>query len=436
MNASITPELLQHAKAKYGVDALEHASIRQLVMMISELESATGQRFVRMELGVPGLEPATAAREAEHAVLDSPKLAQYPALNGNESLRNTLQAFFKGFLNIERSGDTFIPTAGAMQASLAAFWLITKLDEKKTTLLFLDPGFPTQVQQAKSLGIPYRRLDVFAGNPRNVVAKVREALEVGDIAGIVYSTPNNPVWSCLTSDELRGLAGLCDEFGAYALEDLAYFGMDFREDYSTPGQAPYPPSAAHYTDRCLLMFSGSKLFNYAGQRTGALVLSEHFLQLQSTVLNDHFGHAKFMHALLFGVIQTTTAGLAQAPQAGFEASLKAMLDGTCNPLVNARVYGERAKKLKALLVENGFELLYERDIDQAIADGFYFAFGHPAYPESGLAEALLGFGISATPLTDAGAEHKQGLRACVGLMTDEDLERIAPRLSAFAEAHA
>ena len=47
----------------------------------------------------------------------------------------------------------------------------------------------------------------------------------------------------------------------------------------------------------------------------------------------------------------------------------------------------------------------------------------------------MGYGISATPLTDAGANQKQGLRACVGLMTDQDLERIEGRLAQFSGDH-
>mgnify|MGYP000566107773 CR=1 FL=1 len=432
----ITPEHIANTKIHYGIDQLEHASIRQLVMMISDLEAVTGVDFVRMELGVPGLEPAPQARAAEHRVIDSPLLAQYPALNGNAGLRDALSAFFKSFMNLSVPADNCIPTAGAMQASLAAFWLVANLHPARNKILFLDPGFPTQIQQVQSLGIAYARIDVFAQRPRRVADQIRTFLEGGDIAGIVYSNPSNPVWNCLSPDELKEIAGLCDAYECIALEDLAYFGMDFRVDYSQPNQPPYPPSMGHYTHRCIQMFSGSKLFNYAGQRTGALIVPEALMDLSSEQLQTRFGHATFRNALLFGIIQPTTAGLCQSAQAGFEAALRAMLEGEWNPLIEARAYEQRALKLKSALTEHGFDLLYASDGDTPIADGFYFAFGHPAYPESGLAEALIQFGISATPLTDAGAEHKHGLRACVGLMTDDDLHRIKGRLAKFQEAHA
>lgn len=435
MKTLISKAHVDAAKSSLRIERLENATIRQLVMLINELESLSGESFVRMELGVPGLAPASQAIAAEHAALDSPVVAQYPALNGNPGLRNALSAFFSAFMNVTIEPDNCLPTAGSMQASLAAFWLITQIHPKRKKILFLDPGFPTQMQQVKSLGIEFERIDVFDDQPRRVAEKIRPLLETGEFAGLIYSNPSNPVWNCLTEAELSDIAQLCEAFECIALEDLAYFGMDFREDYSKPHQPPYPPSIRHHTDRCILLFSGSKLFNYAGQRTGAMLIPESIMNLTSAGLEARFGHSLFRHALLFGVIQTTTAGLCQSAQAGFEGALRAMLDGQWNPLEEARAYEQRAAKLKALMLANGFEILYGKDNEKPISDGFYFAFGHPAYPEDGLAEALMSFGISATPLTDAGANQKQGLRACVGLMTDEDLLRIERRLQDFAQAH-
>ncbi len=435
MSTLISPDHLAEAKRRLHIEQLETATIRQLVMLINELEQLSGTSFVRMELGVPGLKPAPQALDAERAVLDSIRVTQYPALNGAESLRHTLAEYFQSFMGVTFEADNCIPTAGSMQASLAAFWLISQIHPKRKKILFLDPGFPTQMQQVKSLGIEFERVDVFDAQPRQVAEQIRPYLDTGEFAGLVYSNPSNPVWNCLTDQELKDIATLCDQYQCIALEDLAYFGMDFRVDYSTPNQAPFPPSIRHHTDRCMLLFSGSKLFNYAGQRTGALLVPEAIMNLSSDGLEARFGHALFRHALLFGVIQTTTAGLCQSAQAGFEAAMRAMLNGDWNPLLEARAYEARAAKLKSLMQQNGFEILYGHDNGTPIGDGFYFAFGHPAYPESGLAEALMGYGISATPLTDAGANQKQGLRACVGLMTDQDLERIEGRLAQFSGDH-
>ena len=41
------------------------ASIRDIVKIVSELEKATRQKFIRMEMGVPGLEVPDIAIDAE-----------------------------------------------------------------------------------------------------------------------------------------------------------------------------------------------------------------------------------------------------------------------------------------------------------------------------------------------------------------------------------
>ena len=94
------------------------------------------------------------------------------------------------------------------------------------------------------------------------------------MSSILYSNPNNPAWICLTEEELETIARLADEYGAVVIEDLAYFGMDFRQDYSRPGVPPFQPSVARHTDRFVLLISSSKVFSYAGERIGMLVVSD------------------------------------------------------------------------------------------------------------------------------------------------------------------
>ena len=58
--------------------------------------------------------------------------------------------------------------------------------------------------------------------------------------------------------------------------------MDFRKDLSTPFQAPYQPSVAHYTDNYILLISGSKAFSYAGQRIGVSCISDKLYHRSTT----------------------------------------------------------------------------------------------------------------------------------------------------------
>ena len=66
---------------------------------------------------------------------------------------------------------------------------------------------------------------------------------------------------------------MADKFNVVVLEDLAYVGMDFRKDLYTPGTPPYQATAAKYTDNYILFISSSKVFSYAGQRIGMMIIS-------------------------------------------------------------------------------------------------------------------------------------------------------------------
>ena len=78
---------------------------------------------------------------------------------------------------------------------------------------------------------------------------MEERFLTGRIAAILYSSPNNPSWICLKDSELKGIGELCTKYGVIALEDLAYFGMDFREEYGIPYQPPYQPTVANTSSR-------------------------------------------------------------------------------------------------------------------------------------------------------------------------------------------
>ena len=93
------------------------------------------------------------------------------------------------------------------------------------------------------------------------------------------------------------------------------------------------------------------------------------------------------------------------------AILKAANEGRINILDGVREYAERAHAMKELFTKYGFEIVYDRDLEEPIADGFYFTIIYRASRRD-LTKEILYYGISAIPLRDTGSK-KQGLRACV-----------------------
>ncbi|KAA6306345.1 Glutamate-pyruvate aminotransferase AlaC, partial [termite gut metagenome] len=198
----------------------------------------------------------------------------YPDINGLPELKEEAARFVKAFINIDIRPEGCVPVTGSMQGTYASFLTCSQCDEKKDTILFIDPGFPVQKQQLTVMGQKYEAFDIFDYRGDKLRDKLESYLKNGNISAIIYSNPNNPSWICLSKEELRIIGNLATRYDTIVLEDLAYFAMDFRQDLGRPYRSPYQSSVANYTDNYVLLISGSKIFSYAGQRIGISCISD------------------------------------------------------------------------------------------------------------------------------------------------------------------
>ncbi|PID94430.1 MAG: aminotransferase [Bacteroidetes bacterium] len=418
-----------------GLESVGKASIREIKKLINSIEQATGEKFVRMEMGIPGLPAVSIGVEAEIEALKSGVAAIYPDIQGLPELKNEISRFCKLFLNVSVKPDSCIPTVGSMQGGFAAFMTVNRMDPQKNTTLFIDPGFPVHKQQHHVLGINYESFDVYNYRGDKLKAKLESYLEKGHISSMIYSNPNNPSWICFTEKELRTIGELANKYDVVVMEDLAYFGMDFRQDISTPGVPPYQPSVAHYTDNYILFISSSKAFSYAGQRIGMMVISDALYQKRAEGLKRFYNTDNFGYAMIFGTVYCLSSGTAQSPQYALAAILKAVNDGTYNFVEGVKPYGEKAAVMKKLFTDNGFQIVYDRDEEKPIADGFYFTLSYPGLSGEELLNELIYYGISAISLSITGSEHTEGLRACVSLVQVTQFDDLKYRLEQFHNHH-
>jgi len=418
-----------------GICDLGQAKIREIVKVVNEIQAVTGDEFIRMEMGVPGLEPASVGTEAEIRALENGVASQYANMEGVAELKQEISRFCKLFLDLDVSPTSCVPTVGSMQGSIAAFMVANRNDRKREGTLFLDPGFPVQKQQCIVLGHSYRTFDVYQYRGIKLQDKIRESLDSGKVSSILYSNPNNPSWICFTEDELKIIGDLATEYDVIVIEDLAYFGMDFRKDVSEPGKPPFQSTVANYTKNFLLLISSSKTFSYAGQRIGMMVMSDDLFHRRYPDLLRYYTTDRFGHSMIFGALYALSAGASHSAQYAVAAILKAANNGEFNIVDEVREYAERARIMKELFISNGFCIVYDRDIDKPLADGFYFTFSYPGFTGAGLLRELLYYGISAITLEITGSERKEGLRACVSQVGFDQMSLLEKRLQQFVKDH-
>jgi len=435
METPIPRHFVDRAKEESGLNNIGKASIREVVRLVNHIEKASGARFIKMEMGVPGLPAAPIGIEAQIDALRDGVASIYPSIEGVAELKTEAARFAKLFMNIDIAPAGCVPTVGAMQASMTVFMVNSRCHATKDYTLFIDPGFPVQKQQHHVLGVKYKTFDVYNYRGAKLRAKLEEYLKQGDVHTIVYSNPNNPSWICFTDNELRIIGELATAYDVIVMEDLAYFGMDFRHDYGKPGQPPYQPSVAHYTDNYVLLFSGSKVFSYAGERIALMMISNKQFARRYPDLKRNYSSDSYGHAAVYGALYAISSGTAHSAQYALAAMLKAANDNSFDFIEQVKEYGEKARVMKELFTRYGFQIVYDRDEDAPLADGFYFTISYPGFSGSALLEELLYYGISAIALDITGSERSEGLRACVSQTQPAQFAELETRLKAFKENH-
>src|SRR5450631_2521470 len=106
----ISSDLIMTLTKTADIRSLERASIREIVHLVNLIEEETGVKFVRMEMGVPGLNTPSIAIEAEVAALRNSVASVYPDISGIESLKKETARFIKLFLNVDIDPQGCIPT--------------------------------------------------------------------------------------------------------------------------------------------------------------------------------------------------------------------------------------------------------------------------------------------------------------------------------------
>jgi aspartate/methionine/tyrosine aminotransferase len=322
-----------------------------------------------------------------------------------------------------------------MMGGMISFLVANRNDQTKEGTLFIDPGFPVQKQQVKMLGHDYYSFDVYEYRGKKLRNKLESYLRGGKISSILYSNPNNPSWICFTEEELEIIGDLATKYDVIVIEDLAYFGMDFRKDYSKPGEPPFQPTVARYTSDYVLLISCSKIFSYAGQRVGMMAISDHLFNRRYPDLLRYYTSDSFGHSVIFGALYGLSSGVTHSAQYGLAALFKAVNDGKYKYIDDVKDYGEKAAIMKKIFISNGFRIVYDMDIDQPVADGFYFTISYPGMSGKQLLEELLCYGVSAISLDITGSERHEGLRACVSQVRRDQFPELENRLNRFSEDH-
>lgn len=431
-NTPIPRETIDRVIDSFHITDFSRATIREIKSAAARAEAETGVEFIKMEMGVPGLPPSAIGVQAEIEALKAGVAGVYPDMDGLPALKENASRFVEAFVGLDIAAAGCIPVVGSMQGTFAAFQLCGQCDPARDTILFIDPGFNVQKIQLTVQGHKSETFDVYDYRGEKLREKLESHLKKGNIAALIYSNPNNPSWISLKESELRTIGELCTTYDVVAIEDLAYFAMDFRTELGRPFEPPYQPTVGRYCDHYMLLISGSKAFSYAGQRIGVACISDKLYARKYPALTARYGGGTFGTTFVHRILYALSAGVSHSAQYAMAAMLGAAADGEYAFLEEVKEYGRRAARLKDIFLRHGFKLVYDSDMGDPVADGFYFTVGRPGMSGGELARELMYYGVSAIPLDSTGS-RQQGVRICTSFIAPHQYEQLEERMGIFAK---
>ena len=433
MNKPISKERFDEILREFDIDDVSRTTIRQCSMIGAKLEEVQGESFSHLEIGVPGIPACPVGIAAQKKALDEGVSSVYPPIQGIPELKKNASRFVKAFIDIDIDPKGIVPTVGSMQGSMTSILECSQLQKGKDTILYICPGFSAHGRQPDILGINNIFFDVYEYRSEKLREKLESYLSQGNLAAILYSNPNNPAWICMTEEELSIIGDLANKYDVIILEDMAYLCMDFRKDMSVPFQPPFQSTVAHYTDNYIILLSGSKIFSYAGERIGLSCISNKLYDREYHELKEKWGIGRFGDNYILNYLYVNTSGASHSAQYALSAMLEASVEGRYDFVKELREYALRAHRSRQIFEDNGFHLVYDRDIEQTISDGFFYTVEYKTLGNKELLEALLRCGIIAIPLNTTGS-GQSGIRVCVSrLRSEDDFDSLDRRLKMFVK---
>lgn len=253
-----SPTLARRAMA---VEPFHAMAIADLAAQVE----ATGQSVVRLNLGEPDFGAPAPVRRAMLEAMDGRPLPYTSAL-GTPALRERLAWFYRERYGVEVDPRRIAVTMGGSAALVLA---LAATVEPGADVLMADPSYPCNRQIVAIMGARAVTVPTDASARFQLTAdQVRQAW-TPDTRAVMIASPSNPTGTSMPPQELRAVADLARERGAWRLVDEIYLEL---ADPDPDGV--HPRSVLAHDADAIVVSSFSKSFGMTGWRLGWCVLPE------------------------------------------------------------------------------------------------------------------------------------------------------------------
>jgi multidrug efflux pump subunit AcrB len=171
MNIPFDRALVDQIIAKNNIKSVAKASIREVKKIIDDVEAATGEKFVRMEMGIPGIPAVQLGVDAEIEALKKDKAMKANEFNQKLKKAKSLVEHYKKIAN--EAVDRYI-SAKARMLGVSSDHIKSRLKENYS---FDDVDAVYENLQNYQVTMSKLPFNAATNNSKNLKVKVTESVE-------------------------------------------------------------------------------------------------------------------------------------------------------------------------------------------------------------------------------------------------------------------
>ena len=249
----------------------EPSAIRELFAYGLARKAEIGDdKVFDFSIGNPSIPAPDAVKQAIIELLDEPPIVLhgYTPAQGTPAVREAVASSINRRFGMKAAPANIYMTAGAA-ASLAIS--INAAADAGDEFIVITPYFPEYRIWIEAAGCTCVEVPAHAGDFQLDLAAIEAAI-TSKTKGVIINSPNNPVGTVYSEENLRGLAEVLDA-KRDELGQVIYLICDepYREIVYDGVEVPYVPSIY---DATIVCYSYSKSLSLPGERIGYLYVSE------------------------------------------------------------------------------------------------------------------------------------------------------------------